>query len=70
MCLSVLLGSLLKNHGTKVSNDFSLKLRKIVLLMLYEKVGKVNLQMTNNTKSEKLVTLIASDLQTLEYALF
>lgn len=62
MCFSVLVGTMFKNHASSYGNIFSLKVRKIIIMMLYDKVGKINLETMINSKSEKLVTLIASDL--------
>ena len=48
---------------------FCIKIRKILLQMMFNKIGKMSLPLLINTNSGKLITIISSDIFTVHEGL-
>ena len=64
MC--TLISTLLKNFYIYYGYIMSLESRKIMIASIYDKVGRLSMRSLTETNSGKLITLVSSDIFTLE----
>ena len=62
----ILFGTLLKNYYIYYGYAMALECRKIMIASMYDKVGRLSIRSLTETNSGKLITLVSSDIFTLE----
>lgn len=64
--VSILLGSLFRNFYIYYGYVMSLEARKLLIAAIFDKVGKLSMRSLTETNSGKLISLVSSDIFTLE----
>ena len=67
--VSLLCGSLLRNFYIYYGYIMALEIRKMLISAIYDKVNKLSMRSLTETNSGKLITLVSSDIFTLERSL-
>jgi len=65
-CVSTFAGALLRNFYIYLGYVMSLEVRKLLIAAMYDKVSKLSMRSLTETNSGKLITLVSSDIFTLE----
>ena len=67
--ISILVGSLLRNFYIYYGYVMALEIRKMLISAIYDKVNKLSMRSLTETNSGRLITLVSSDIFTLERSL-
>ena len=62
----VFMGNMFRNYYIFSGYMLSLELRKLLVAAMFDKVGKLSMRSLTETNSGKLITLVSSDIFTLE----
>lgn len=64
--LTTLFGSLFKNFYIYLGYVMALEFRKLMIASIYDKIARLSMRSLTETNSGKLITLVSSDIFTLE----